>query len=149
MANTDLTGSSEITWSPGKIGVMTTRVDCSVNNLDDGHIAACFKVRKGWAIISNTIYVKTAETNCKIDCGFATATSTTAATFISDGLLTTSNVMLVGDGSDGNNPATVKDVFPYVLTSDGYVNATMETANADSAVFDVTIGVMDLSGSDV
>ncbi len=149
MANTDLTGSSEITWSPGKTGVMTQRVDCTVDNLVDGNVVSCFAYRKGWAITSAAVYVVAAGTSCQIDMGYGTAKTTDNATFLSNASIGTAGTMLIADGADGDDPADAKDVFPFVMTADGYINITMEANDTVLAKLDVTIGVMDLSGSDV
>ncbi len=148
MADTDLTQGAGLAWGPGKVGVNTIRVNCATNNLADGDIAGLFAVNKGWMLTGLTVYVVTGETSCQLDVGTATDKTTDDATFMSNADISTSGTMLVSDGADGDDPATVKDVFPYIFSADGYINCTMEAAAADSAVLDVTAHLVDLSGSD-
>ncbi len=149
MADTDLTQGAGLAWGPGKVGINTIRVNCATDNLDDGDVAGLFKVNKGWMITGATVYVVTGEGTCAIDLGYGSAVDTSDDTFLDAAPITTSGTMLVADGSDGNAPATVKDVFPYILTTDGYITCTIETANADSAVFEVSLHFVDMSASDV
>ena len=144
MATTNLraTGTKYPALPKGGTILLEKQIDFSDDNGGANDVFQLFDITAGTLIIGVSIEVETGEgATSTIEVGLS-AGGTTDSTFMTGASIETA-VWLVGDGADGDAPATI--VTSMVLVDTIFVLET-NTAATDTAVINVKVLVADMTG---